>query len=194
MNAGSPVPDLPPYSLDVQALDLGPGVKAVGLELLETESREPVNGAEAAEIWSAALVALAAKEPYVIDFFSHVDRVREFCGAHGIAMREAASRCLVVPQPSVELLRQLIARFESETFGARVGPTAATGDSELENELSRRGLDAYQQGYGRYTCCAICEPNDGWITLLSDSLWPSEVIRRFRPALQRFHVYMARPQ
>ena len=44
MDAENPVPDLPPYSLDVQAMDLGRGVKAVGLELIETESREPLRG------------------------------------------------------------------------------------------------------------------------------------------------------
>ena len=37
-------PDLPPYSLDVQSMDLGDDTKAVGLELLETESREPLRG------------------------------------------------------------------------------------------------------------------------------------------------------
>ena len=31
--------DLPPFSLDVETLELGAGVKAVGLELLGTESR-----------------------------------------------------------------------------------------------------------------------------------------------------------
>jgi hypothetical protein len=104
MPADNPTPDLPPYSLDVQAMDLGPGIKAVGLELIETESREPLRGAEAATIWSAALVALAVSETYVVDFFSHLDRVREYCASHSIAIREAASRCVVIPQPSQELL------------------------------------------------------------------------------------------
>jgi hypothetical protein len=194
MHAENPVPDLPLYSLDVQAMDLGPGVKAVGLELIETESREPLRGAEAAAIWAAALPALAADEAYVVDFFSHLERVREFCAAHTIAFREAASRCLVIPQPSLELLRLLIARFESETFGLRVGPATAGEDAALEHELSHRGLDAYQGAYSRYTCCAVCEPSDGWVTVLSDSLWPSEIIRRVRPALQPFDVYIARPQ
>ena len=54
--------DLPPYSLDVEPLDLGPGVKAVGLELVETENREPVRGKQASEIWSALLPALAGDE------------------------------------------------------------------------------------------------------------------------------------
>jgi hypothetical protein len=194
MHAENPAPDLPPYSLDVQAMDLGPGVKAVGLELIETESREPLRGSDAAAIWAPAFVALAGNEPYVVDFFSHLERVREFCASHSIAVREAAARCLVVPQPSAELLRLLVARFESETFGLRVGPATAKNDPELESELSRRGLDAYQPAYSRYTCCGVCEPSDGWVTLLSDSLWPSEIIRRVRPALQPFDVYIARPQ
>jgi len=197
-DTGSPVPggsalELPPFSMDVQALDLGAGVKAVGLELLETENREPVHGKEAAEIWSAAFPALVASEPYVVDFFSHIDRVREFCKAHGIAQREAAERCLVLPQPSPELLRQIFERFEAETFGVRVGPAAKQDDAPLEGDLSRRGLDAYQPAYARYTFCAICEPEDGWVTLLSETLWPSEVIRRLRPAVQPFDVHIARP-
>jgi hypothetical protein len=194
MPADNPAPDLPPYSLDVQAMDLGPGVKAVGLELIETESREPLRGSEAAAIWAPAFVALAGNEPYVMDFFSHLERVREFCATHSIALREAAARCLVIPQPSAELVRMLVERFESETFGLRVGQNTINEDRELENELSRRGLDAYQSAYSRYTCCAVCEPSDGWVTLLSDSLWPSEIIRRVRPALQPFDVYIARPQ
>jgi hypothetical protein len=175
-------------------MDLGPGVKAVGLELIETESREPLRGEEAAAIWSNALVALAGQEPYVVDFFSHLDRVRDFAASHSIAIREAATRCVVIPQPSKELLRLLVTRFEAEAFGLRVGPAAAEADRALENELSHRGLDAYQPAYSRYTCCAICEPGDGWVTLLSESLWPSEIIRRVRPALQAYDVYIARPQ
>ena len=66
-------------------------------------------------------------------------------------------------------------------------------DAALEGALAKRGLDAYQAAYPRYTFCAICEPEDGWMTILSESLWPSEVIRRLRSAVQRFDVYMARP-
>ncbi len=71
--------ELPAYSLDVQALDLGNEVKAVGLELVETENHEPVRGKEAAEIWSKIFPALAGTEAFSVDFFSHIDRVREFC-------------------------------------------------------------------------------------------------------------------
>lgn len=194
MHAGNPAPDLPLFSFNVQALELGDDVKAFALELIETESREPVRGPEAASIWASVFPALAAAEPFVLDLFSHLDRVREFCNAHGIAHREAAARCLVIPQPSLEVLRQLFARFETETFGLRAGPVAQNEDPALENELSHCGLDAYQPAYPRYCFCAISEPSDGWVTVLSQSLWPSEIIRRVRPALQPFDVYIARPQ
>jgi hypothetical protein len=184
---------LPPFSLDVQALDLGGDAKAVGLELLETESREPVRGKEAAEIWAALLAALAGSDFFVVDFFSHVERVAEFCKTREIVFRKAAERCLVLAQPSQEQLRQLFERFEGETFGLRAGAVAEAADTPLENELSRRGLDAYQAAYSRYTFCAVCEPEEGWVTLLSETLWASEVIRRARPAVQPFDIYIARP-
>ena len=190
---GSGALELPPFSLDVQALDLGGEVKAVGLELLETENREPVRGRDAAEIWSAVFPALAGSESYVADFFSHVGRVREFCNLHEIVLREAAERCIVLLQPNQEQLRQVFERFEGETFGIRAGKAAQSTDAELEGDLSKRGLDAYQQAYHRYTFCAICEPEDGWVTLLSESLWASEVIRRVRPAVQPFDIHIARP-
>ena len=185
--------ELPPYSLDVQALDLGNDVKAVGLELVETENREPVRGSEAAEIWSEIFPALAGKETCSVDFFSHLDRVREFCRTRKIEWREAAERCLVIFSPSTEELRQLLERFAGETFGIRAGSAAQTADAALEGDLSKRGLDAYQQAYSRYAFCAVCEPEDGWVTILSDTLWPSEIIRRLRPAVQKFDVHIARP-
>jgi hypothetical protein len=185
--------ELPPFSLDVEALDLGADVKAVGLELLETENREPVRGKDAALIWAAVFPALAANEFFAVDFFSHLDRVRDFCKLHEIHYREPAERCLVLPQPSETQLEELFQRFEDETFGVRVGGPGQDGDAELEKQLSRRGLDAYQPAYARYTFCAVCEPQDGWVTLLSQTLWPTEVIRRVRPAVQKFDVYIARP-
>jgi hypothetical protein len=190
---GSGALELPPYSLDVQAMDLGNEVKAVGLELVETENREPVRGSEGAEIWSEVFPALASKEPFAVDFFSHLDRVREFCKARKIEWREAAERCLVISSPSTDELRQLLERFEGETFGLRAGSAALAADSALEGDLSKRGLDAYQQAYGRYMFCAVCEPEDGWVTVLSQTLWPREIIRRVRPAVQRFDVHIARP-
>jgi hypothetical protein len=190
---GADALQLPPFSLDVVSLDLGAEVKAVGLELVETENREPVRGQEAAQIWSAVFPALAGSEPYVVDFFSHVDRVRDFCKMREIALREAAERCLVLQQPNADQLRRLFERFEAETFGFRAGTATLSSDPALEGDLSKRGLDAYQPAYMHYTFCAVCEPEDGWVTLLSDSLWPSEVIRRVRPAVQPFDIYIARP-
>lgn len=195
---GNPVPggdalELPPFSLDVESLNLGADVKAVGLELVETENREPLRGNKASEIWSAVFPALAAGEPYAVDFFSHLDRVREFCKARGILLRVAAERCVVLPQPNQDQLRQIFERFEGETFGIRAGAVAHSPDAALEGDLSKRGLDAYQPAYARYTFCAICEPEDGWVTLLNESLWPSEVIRRLRPAVQPFDIHLARP-
>jgi hypothetical protein len=190
---GSGALELPPFSLDVQALDLGGGVKSVGIELVETENREPVRGKDAAEIWSAVFPALAANESYAVDFFSHIERVRDFCKTREIALREAAERCVVLPHPNQEQLRQIFERFEGETFGVRAGAASESADSVLEVDLSKRGLDAYQSAYARYTFCAICEPEDGWVTLLSEPLWPSEVIRRVRPAVQPFDIYIARP-
>ena len=191
--SGDPL-ELPPYSLDVEALDLGADTTAVGLELLETESREPVKGKEAAAIWAAIFPALSANACLVMDFFSHIDRVREFCKMNDIHFREAAERCLVLSKPSESQLEMLFGRFEGETFGMRGGANAESPDAALEKELSHRGLDAYQTAYERYTFCAVCEPEDGWVTLLSKTLWPTEIIRRVRPAAQRFDVYISRPQ
>ncbi len=109
---GSGALDLPPFSLDVEVLNLGADVKAVGLELLETESREPVRGNKAAQIWSAAFPVLAGEEFYVLDFFSHLDRVRDFCSTHEIPFRDAAERCLVIPKPTQEQLLDIFTRFE----------------------------------------------------------------------------------
>ena len=190
---GSGALELPPFSLDVQALDLGGDVKAVGLELVGTENREPLRGKDAAEIWSAVFPALAGNESYAVDFFSHIERVREFCKTREIAIRDAAERCVVLPQPNSEQLRQIFERFEGETFGIRAGTATQSADAALECNLSKRGLDAYQPVYARYTFCAICEPEDGWVTLLSESLWPSEVIRRVRPAIHPFDIHIARP-
>lgn len=190
---GSGALELPPFSLDVQALDFGGDAKAVALELIETQNREPVRGKDAAEIWSAVFPALALNDSYAVDFFSHIDRVREFCKTREIALREGAERCVVLPQPNREQLRLIFDRFESETFGFRAGVASQSADAALEGDLSKRGLDAYQSAYTRYSFCAICEPEDGWVTLLSESLWPSEVIRRVRPAVQPFDIYIARP-
>jgi len=150
-------------------------------------------GAQAARIWAAALPTLAANDSYTVDVFSHLDRVREFCKSRGIAFREAAQRCLVLEQPSADQLLRFFERFEGETFGVRAGEVVREPDAALEGELSRRGLDAYQEAYPRYAFCAVCEPVDAWVTLLSKEVQASEVTRRLGPVAQAFHIYIARP-
>ena len=91
------------------------------MELLGTESREPVHGKDAAAIWAAAFPALANNEGFVLDFFAHVDRVKEFCKMYDIHFREAAERCVVLRAPTETQLQELFERFEGETFGVRAG-------------------------------------------------------------------------
>ena len=182
------------YLLDVEPLDLGSNVRAVGLELVEAdENREPVRGPDAARVWSRVLLATAATETWALDFFSHLDRVRDFCQRRQIAFREPAGRCLVIPDPQPTPLEALIDRFQGETFGARAGALLTTGDSALEGELARRGVDAYDQVFRNYYFCAVCNFEDGSLVLLSQKLWASEVIRRVRPVLEGLQVEVRLP-
>ncbi len=182
------------YRLEVEPLDLGEDVKAVGLELVDRESRDPLRGPEAGRIWSAVLAALAAAELWSLDFFSHLDRLREFCRSHDIAFREAAKRCIVIPSPLPESLAALLERFEGETIGVRVGAPLVEGDAAVEGDLARHGVDAYHHAFPDYLFCAVCDFENGFLTLLTNRLWASEVIRRVRPVLERLAVEVARPQ
>ncbi|HTV59895.1 MAG TPA: hypothetical protein VMJ93_13580 [Verrucomicrobiae bacterium] len=182
------------FLLEIEPLDLGSDVRAIGLELTEAdENREPIRGADAAKIWSRVLPAVAAGQSWVLDFFSHLDRVREYCGRHGISFREPNPHSIVVPSPSPPLLEPLFERFEGETFGARAGELVESSDPELEGELARRGADAYHLAFPRYYLCAICGFEDGSLVLLSQALWASEVIRRVRPALAGIEVEIRLP-
>jgi len=185
------------YLLDIEPLDLGDDVKAVGLDLVEAdENREPVRGSDAARIWSRVLPAIAGEKAWALDFFSHLDRVRDFCERHQIAFREASQRSLVVPFPGAAALEELIGRFQTETFGARAGGPVdgkAGGDPALEGELARRGVDAYHTAYPKYLFCAICGFEDGSLVVLSERLGAGEVIRRVRPVLQGLDVQIHLP-
>lgn len=182
------------YLLDVEPLDLGADVRAVGLELTEAdENREPVRGIDAARIWSRVLRAASATEPWGLDFFSHLERLREYCENHEVAFREANQRCIVVPEPEPSALEALIDRFQKETFGVRAGGLVVTGDPALEGELARRGVDAYQRAFPQYYFCAVCGFEDGSLVLLSEKLWASEVIRRVRPVLDGLKVEVQLP-
>src|SRR5579863_3961203 len=103
------------HRLEIESLDLGPDVRAVGLELIDPETREPVTGSEAADIWAALLPALAGDQPWAIDFFAHLERVRDFCRRMAIVFREPNLHAVVIPQPGQEQLPPLFDRFAGET-------------------------------------------------------------------------------
>ena len=182
------------YGLEVEPLDLGADVRGIGLELTETaETREPARGSEAARAWSRILRSVAGNEPLVLDFFSHLERVKQYCETHNIETREAAARCVVISTPAEDVLAGVIERFEGETFGARAGARALSGDAKVENEISRRGVDAYQAAFQEYYFCAVCSFEDASLTILSKTLWASEVIRRVKPALAGLAVEVRLP-
>lgn len=181
------------YSLEIEPMDLGADVKSVSLELIDPENREPVRGPDAAQIWARILPAIAAAEPWALDFFAHIDRVRDHCSRHGISFREAAPRCIVIPSPLPEQLAPLLERFAGETFGTRAGGPLSTPDSALESALSHRGVDAYHAAFPNYHFCAVCDFDNGFLTLLSNRLWASEVVRRVTPALHGLNVQVRVP-
>jgi hypothetical protein len=173
------------FLLEIEPLDLGADVKALGLELTEAdENREPIRGADAARIWSRVLLATASTETWALDFFAHLDRLRDYCQRHEIPFREATKNSISIPAPPLAVLEPLIDRFQGELFGARAGVLLTTGDPALEGELARRGVDAYHTGFANYVFCAVCNFEDGSLVLLSEKLWASEVIRRIRPVLE----------
>ncbi len=179
--------------LDVEPLDLGPDVKAISLELVDPGvDREPIRGEEATKTWSRVIPALAATEPWAFDFYSHLDRVREFCTAHNIQSREAEPRTLVIPAPEPVQLEELLARFEAETFGVRAG-ALTTGDPVLEQELSRHGADAYHRAFTNYLFCAICDFENGSLVVLSNKLWASQIMRLARAVLDNSKVEVRLP-
>lgn len=182
------------YLLDIEPMDLGPDVRAVGLELVEAdENREPVRGKDAARIWSRVFWATTGKEPWTLDFFSHLDRIRDYCQNHQIAFREASQRSIAIPAPELPQLEAFFDRFQNETFGARAGGLVESGDPALEGELARRGVDAYHKAFPNYFFCAVCGFEDGSLVLLSEKLWASEVIRRVRPVVEDLEVEVRLP-
>jgi hypothetical protein len=181
------------YLLEVEPLNLGDDVRAVGLELVEVRTREPARGGDAAGIWGRVLWALAGTEPWSLDFFSHLDRLRDFCTRHGIAYRDAAARSVVIRSPDDAHLTALIERFAGETFGARAGNLLDAGDPALEGDLARRGVDAYHHAYSNYYYCAVCDFENGFLTLLTEKLWAHEIIRRVTPVLRDLEVEVRLP-
>ncbi|MGH9726061.1 MAG: hypothetical protein ACRD41_13430, partial [Candidatus Acidiferrales bacterium] len=121
------------------------------------------------------------------------DHVRDYSRRHGIALREASQRSVVIPALEQPVLEALFERFQGETFGARAGARAAASDAALERELARRGVDAYHTAFTNYYFCSICGFEDGSLVLLSEKLWASEVIRRVRPELEGLEVEVRLP-
>ena len=181
------------YRLEIESLDLGADVRAVGLELIEPESREPVRGSEAAPIWAALVPALAGDQPWAIDFFAHLERVRDFCRRTAIAFREPNAHAIVIPEPDRAQLRALFERFAGETFGLRAGAPLLVGDAAVEGALAERGVDAYHTAFPQYFFCCVCDFEAGFLTVLSNQLWASEIIRRARGALENLQVEVTRP-
>lgn len=180
--------------LEIEPLDLGDDVRSISLELTEAdENREPIRGEQASRVWSRVLRAVATNESWVLDFFSHVDRVRDYCTLHQIPFRESGKRVIVVAAPELESLQSLLDRFQAETFGARAGSPASAPDPTLEGDLARRGIDGYHAAYKKYFFCAACGFEDGSLVLFSEKLSVSEVIRRIRPALEGQDVEVRLP-
>ena len=181
------------FRLEVESLDLGPDVRAVGLELIEPESREPVTGADAASVWAAVVPALAAGQPWVIDFFAHLERVRDFCQRYAITFREPNAHVIVIPEPDTAQLQPLFERFAGETFGIRAGSPRVAGDDLVEGTLAEKGVDAYHSNFPQYLFCLVCDFEGGFLTVLSNQLWASEVIRRAKAAVETLQVEVTRP-
>jgi hypothetical protein len=178
--------------LEVSTLDIGEDVRAVGLDL-RGEDEEPAKGPAAAAIWARVLPALAGEEEWALDFFSHLNRVREYCERHAIAVWEQPGHAVVIPAPPEDELAGLCERFEGETFGGRAGQALAARDEALEKELVHRGLDAYHQAFAKYLFCAVCEFSDGSLVVLSEELDAAEIFRRVKPALEGLEVEVIHP-
>ena len=178
--------------LEVGLLDLGSEVRAVGLDLADAQA-EPLRGAEAAAIWARVLPAMAGDEAWALDFFSHLDRLREYCTRNGVAYREASARSIVILAPDSDALEALLLRFEEETFGVRAGGPLPAGDAAVEGELARRGVDAYHPVFGNYYFCAVCDFSNGSLVLLTNRLTNGEVARRLRGALEGIEVEIVLP-
>jgi len=94
----------------------------------------------------------------------------------------------VVPAPAVDVLVSLFERFAAETFGARAGGSLPAEDAELEGTLSSSGVDAYAPVIDSYLFCAVCDFENGFLTLLTNRLSSAEVIRRIQPALKKLSL------
>ena len=186
--------ELPPFSLDVEALDLGPGVKAVGLELVETENREPFVARRQRRFGRRSSLPWRMKNITSWIFSATSIALRSFArrGRSSIAKQACAAwfcrsrgrvNCSSFSSASkakpLEFAREPLRKLPMPRWKATF-PSAASTPTKPPMSAT--------------LFCAVCEPEDGWVTLLSATLWASEVIRRVRPAVLPFDIYIARPQ
>jgi hypothetical protein len=54
-------------------------------------------------------------------------------------------------------------------------------------------MDAYQNAYSRYSLCAICDFENGSLTVLSEKISSAEILRRLRPVLTPLGARVDRP-
>ena len=89
--------------------------------------------------------------------------------------------------------QRILERFAGETFGLRAGAPLLVGDASVEGALAERGVDAYHATFSQYLFCCVCDFQGGFLTVLSNQLWASEIIRRARSALENLRVEVTRP-
>jgi len=150
---------LPPFSLDVQALDLGDGVKAVGLELGKPKIANRCAAKESREIWSAVFLPWWRRTVPGGFFQPHRSLAGVLQSAWNCTARSGGRRCVCCHSR----VRSCCAKFSN---ASKEKPLAS---GLAGRRRSRYALEAtypsaagcYQSAYARYTLCAICEPEDG---------------------------------
>jgi len=181
-----------PYSLTWKTLDLGPGVKAIGMELIETRAAKPVRGKDAIAILGRRSHCPRPHKRRLFSIFSgHPDAsvisaqgTTRFSRSGGPLHRRAA--------PSDEPSPRIDRAVRRETFGLRAGKGRSDRRYAIGERLSNAVLDAIRPPYTRYTFCVVCELDDGWLTILSEPLWPAKPFRRVRPRCSRLIAYARR--
>ena len=181
------------YRLEVAAFDLGQDVKAVGLELIDPETRDPVGGSEAARIWAAVLLSLAGETPWALDFFAHLERVEEFCKSRGIAFRQPNEHVLILLKQLAEPLGTLFERFAGETFGIRAGETVDAGDDDVEGKPGTQGRGRLSHDICELFILRGVRLRERLSNRIKRTIRASEVIRRLRTGLLGMRVEIARP-
>jgi hypothetical protein len=119
--------------------------------------------------------------------------VRDFCERYAITFRKPNAHVILVPEPDTAQLQPLFERFAGETFGIRAGSPRVAGDAVVEGALAEKGVDAYHSAFPNYLFCCVCDFENGFLTVLSNHLWASEIIRRAKAALEKTQVEVTRP-